>query len=111
MQALFCAPRFCRSERAAIRLARDADAAVCQAGRHREQSSVDRPLLQKYGDVLFCRSTLDQNATEVCTYRVRGSPTYLPLLLSSNERVKYWWLKMFFTPTATLRSDSCGPKS
>ena len=28
-----------------------------------------------------------QNATEVCTYTVRGSPTYLPLLLSSNERV------------------------
>ncbi len=28
-----------------------------------------------------------QNATEVCTYTVRGSPTYFPLLLSSNERV------------------------
>ncbi len=52
-----------------------------------------------------------QNATEVCTYTVRGSPTYLPRLLSSNERVKYSWLKMFFTPTAMFKSDSCGPKS
>ena len=52
-----------------------------------------------------------QNAIDVCTYTVRGSPTYLPLLLSSNERVKYWVLKMFFTPTATFKSDSCGPKS
>jgi len=54
---------------------------------------------------------LPQNATDVCTYTVRGSPTYLPLLLSSNERVKYSWLRMFFTPTATFKSFSCGPKS
>ncbi len=40
---------------------------------------------------------------EVCTYTVRGSPTYLPLLLSSNEQVKYCLLKMFFTPTATFK--------
>ncbi len=48
---------------------------------------------QSYAQVLlqprgaWAGSVSDQNATEVCTYSVRGSPTYLPRLLSSNERV------------------------
>ncbi|ATN08578.1 hypothetical protein CRN80_02420 [Pseudomonas sp. FDAARGOS_380] len=49
-------------------------------------------LLNERGACEFFASKLaptkcGQNAIEVCTYTVRGSPTYLPLLLSSNERV------------------------
>ncbi len=49
-------------------------------------------LLNEHGACEFFASKLaptkcSQNAIEVCTYTVRGSPTYLPLLLSSNERV------------------------